>query len=419
IFNLATDGNGDGLRDIAFSRRLLEFGTRNSSFTRDFYRFVLGFEGDILNDKFHWDVSYNYGSTRESQEGNGQVNIANFQNALDVVPAGTIPGTIGAQCASAQARAAGCVPVNVFGQGSISSAAVNYIQANQTFQTRIQQQVVQGNVSGSLFDLPAGPLGIAIGAEYRQEKSSENNDSLTNQGLNGGNALPDTRGQFNVKEAYAEINIPVIHDTPFIQQLNLRAAGRASDYSTVGKVYSYSGGVEWVPIEDIKFTGTYARAVRAPNIGELFQGPAQTFPTGLVDPCIGVTAASTGTLATVCRGGAAGLASAGVAANIAANGAFTATQLDRQGVSGFNRGNPNLTEEKSDSYTAGVIINPKSIEALRNLTLRVDYYNIKIKDAVVGVPRQVILNKCFEEGDQNFCQFIRRRAAGTAVNSVG
>lgn len=427
IAAIATDGNNDGLKDIGFSRRLLEFGTRNSRTDRDFYRFVLGLEGDIFADKFHWDVSYNYGRTKESQEGNGQVNIANFRNALDVVPAGTIAGTTGPQCADAQARVAGCVPVNVFGFGTITPAAVAYIQANQTFQTTIQQQVVTGNLSGSLVDLPAGPLGIAVGVEYRKEKSRENNDSLTNQGLNGGNALPDTAGSFDVKEAYAEVNIPVLHDTPFFHQLNLRAAGRASDYSTVGNVYSYSGGVEWAPVEDIRLTATYARAVRAPNIGELFTGPSQTFPTGLQDPCIGVTATGGGILGDTCR------SFPGVLSNIQNGvvggngltfkqdpmGRFDINQSDQQGVSGFNRGNPNLNEEKSTSYTIGAIITPRSIEALRNLTLRIDYYNIDIKDAIVGVPRQVILNKCFQEGNQDFCQFIRRRATATSLNSAG
>lgn len=427
IFNAATDGNGDGLKDIGFSRRLLEFGPRASKTDRDFYRFVVGLEGDVFNDKFHWDVSYNYGRTKESQEGNGQVNILNFQNALDAVPAGTIPGTTGVQCASAQARAAGCVPVNVFGQGTISPAAVAYIQANQTFQTSIQQQVVQGNFSGSFIDLPAGPLGFAVGVEYRKEKSSENNDSLTNQGLNGGNALPDTSGSFDVKEVYGEVNVPLIHDTPFFQQLNLRGAGRISDYSTVGTVYSYSGGAEWVPVQDIKFTGTYARAVRAPNVGELFQGPAQTFPAGLTDPCIGVTATGGGTVGDVCRSfpgvlqniqngvtGGNGLTYGG-----APNGRFDINQSDQQGVSGFNRGNPNLREEKSNSYTVGMIINPKSIAALRNLTLRVDYYNIKIRDAVTSVPRQLLINGCFQQNNQAYCQFIRRRATATSLNSAG
>ena len=408
IFNAATDQNGDGLRDVAFSRRLLEFGTRNSTTDRDFYRFVLGLQGELFDGKFNWDVAYNYGRTRESQEGNGQVNIQNFRDALAV-----INGPTGPICADPQARANGCVPVNVFGFGTISPQATAFIQANQTFQTRIQQQVLTGNLSGELFELPAGPLGVAVGVEYRRETSNENNDSLTNQGLNGGNALPDTSGKFNVKEAYGELNISILADTPFFHQLNLRAAGRISDYSTVGTVYTYSGGVEWAPIPDLRLSGTYARSVRAPNIGELFTGPSQTFPTGLNDPCIGITAASTGTLADTCR------SFPGVNANIAANGAFTVTQSDRQSVSGFNLGNPNLSEEKSDSYTAAVVFTPRSIDALRNLTLRVDYYNIEIKDAIIGVGRQFILNKCFNEGDQDFCQFITRRAMATAVNSFG
>ena len=408
IFNAATDTNGDGLKDIGFSRRLLEFGTRNSNTTRDFYRFVAGFEGDIFNDKFHWDASYNFGRTTENQAGNGQVNTVNFRNAF-----AAIPGPNGPICADAQARAQGCVPVNIFGLNTVTPQALAYLTAEQTFQTRITQQVVQANLNGSLFELPAGPLGIAIGAEYRRESSRENNDALTNQGLNAGNALPDTQGSFNVKEAYAEINVPILADVPFFHQLNLRAAGRASDYSTVGNVYSYSGGVEWSPIPDIRFSATYARSVRAPNIGELFQGPSQTFPS-VQDPCVGVTAATPGTLGTQCR------ASPGVLANIAANnGVFTLTQSDRQGVSGFNSGNPNLNEEKSDSYTASVTINPRSIEFLRNTVLRVDYFNIKIEDAINSPPRAFILNQCFVQGDPTYCAFVQRRAAATSSNSAG
>ncbi|WP_294196968.1 TonB-dependent receptor [uncultured Sphingomonas sp.] len=414
IYNAAVDSNGDGLKDIGFSRRLLEFGTRRSSTSRDFYRFVVGLEGDFASDRFHWDLTYNYGNTTENQSGDGQINIPNFRNAFAVVTAQSV-GLAGGDtpvCADAQARASGCVPVNIFGQGTISQAALTYLNAQQTFQTRIAQQVVQGNLSGSLFDLPAGPVGVAVGGEYRRETSSSDNDALTNLGLNGGNALPDTRGSFDVKEAFGEINVPLLADTPFFHSLSLRGSGRISDYSTVGTVYSYSGGAEWAPIEDIRFSGTYARAVRAPNIGELFAGRSQTFPS-VVDPCIGVTASGGGTRGDVCR------AAPGVAANIAANGAFAVTLLDRQGVSGFNSGNPNLREEVSDSYTGSVTINPRSVNFLRNTVLRVDYFNIKIKDAITPPPRQFILDQCYNQGNPTYCQFIQRRATATAVNSAG
>ncbi|WP_245841850.1 TonB-dependent receptor domain-containing protein [Sphingomonas lenta] len=409
IYNAARDGDGDGLRDFSFARRISEFGTRNGETERNLYRFVVGFEGDLFDNKFNWDLTYNYGRNNESQISNGQVNVLNFRNALNAVP-----GPNGPQCADPIARAQGCVPINIFGANSISPAAVRYIAADQTLQSRITQQVVQGNLSGVLFDLPAGPLGVAVGAEYRKETSRENNDALTNAGLNAGNAIPDTSGEFDVKELYGEVNVPILADTSFVGQLNLRAAGRVSDYSTVGTVYTYSVGGEWAPIPDIRFSGTYAQSVRAPNIGELFTGPSQTFPSGLQDPCVGVQATGGGTRGDVCR------ASPGVLANIAANnGTFALTQPDLQGISGFNGGNPNLGEETSKSYTGSVVITPRSIDFLRNVVLRVDYFNIEIEDAINAPPRQFVLDQCYNQNNQELCSFIRRRPTATGNNSAG
>lgn len=414
----AVDGDGDGLRDIGFARRLGEFGSREGSTNRDFFRVMAGFEGGLFEDRFRWDVSYVYGKVSESQRSSGQVNVLNFANALQGIPdvddLNNNGSTTDVICASANAREQGCVPINVFGAGSISPGAVQYIAAPQSFQTRITQQVVNANLSGSLFDLPAGPVGIAIGGEYRKETSVENNDALTNAGLNAGNAIPDTSGSFDVKEVYGELNIPILADTPFFYELSLRGAGRIADYSTVGTVYSYSGGIEWAPIADVRFRATYARSVRAPNIGELFTGPSQTFPAGLQDPCDGIQATGGGALGDNCR------ADPGVVANIAANGGtFTINQADLQGISGFNSGNPALGEESSDSYTIGVVINPTSISALRNFALTVDYFNIDVKDAIVAPPRQFILDQCYGQGQQEFCDLIERRQAPTAVNSAG
>lgn len=413
----ATDTDGDGLLDMSFARRLSEVGSRTSSTTRDTFRVVLGLEGSLFDDRFHWDASYNYGRTTESQRSSGQVNVLNFANAMSAITDVDDLDGDGSRtdvvCASATAREQGCVPINIFGLNSITPEALQYVNAEQSLQTDIQQQVFTANLSGELFELPAGPVAIAVGAEYRKESSSEDNDALTNAGLNAGNAIPDTSGSFNVKELYGEINIPVLADTAFFHSLNLRAAGRVSDYSTIGTVYSYSFGADWSPIEDIRFRGTYARAVRAPNIGELYTGPSQTFPTGLQDPCVGIGATGGGDIGTRCR------ADAGVALNIAQNGTFTINQADLQGISGFDSGNLNLTEETSDSYTLGVVIAPRSIAALRNLTLSVDYYNIKIKDAIVAPPRQFILNQCYREGNGDFCDFVERRAIQAGSNSPG
>ena len=413
----ATDTDEDGLRDITFARRIAEFGPRQGSTTRDFYRFVVGLDGKLFNDNFRWDVSYNYGRTSESQRSSGQVNTPNFRFAFAAIPdvndVNNNGSTTDAICADATARERGCVPINIFGAGAITPEALQYTNAEQTFQTEITQQVVQGNISGSLFELPGGPLGVALGVEYRKETSIEDSDALTNAGLNAGNAIPDTQGSFDVSEAFAEVKLPLLADVPFFHYLEVGGAVRVADYSTVGTIFSYNGTGTWQPIEDVRIRGSYARSVRAPNIGELFSGLSQTFPSGLSDPCLNA-ANRTNCL------NAAGLASAGVAANVAANGGnFVLTQGDLQGISGFNGGNPDLNEEKSTSWTVGGVITPRSIEALRNLSLSVDYWNIKIDNVIAAPPRQFILDQCFGQGNNDFCQFVSRRANPTAVNSPG
>jgi outer membrane receptor protein involved in Fe transport len=417
ILAAATDTNGDGLRDIGFARRLSEFGNRTGSTERNFYRFVVGLEGSLFEDRFRWDLSYNYGRVNENQVSSGQVNVVNFRDALAVrseVGDENGNGISGeAICIDPQARANGCAPANIFGEGSLSQAAVNYIAAQGTFQTGITQQVVQANLSGTLFELPAGPVGIATGFEYRKESSFADNDALTNAGLNAGNVLPDTSGSFDVAEAYAELRVPLLADKPFFKLLEIGGAARIADYSTVGSVFSWNVTGTWQPIDDIRLRGTISEAVRAPNVAELFAGLSQTFPSGLVDPCVGIGATGGDALGDNCR------ADSGVAANIAANGVFTLNQPDIQGISGFDGGNANLGEETARSYTAGIVINPRSFDALRNLTITADYYNYEIEDVISGFPRQFTLDQCYRQGNATFCDLITRRPTATSINSAG
>lgn len=417
IFNAATDRDGDGLRDANFTRRLSDFGNRGSTADRDTFRVVAGVNGEI-SPRFKYEVFGSYGQTRESQFGGGQVNVLNFRNALDVVTdINDLNGnglTTDAICRDANARAQGCVPADVFnGAGALSPAAIQYIQAPTSLTSLTRQYNAGGSISGSVVDLPAGPLGISIGTEYRKEQASQTFDALTNAGLNGGNRLDNTSGTFDVYEGYAEIRVPILADTPFFKELTLTGAGRVSDYSTVGTTWSYNGGVEWAPIEDIRIRAVYARSVRAPNIGELFGGAGQTFPTGVNDPCDGVTAATGGTLGAQC------LADPGIALNIAQNGAFTINQADVQGISGLNTSNPNLDAEKGTSWTLGVVINPRSIDFLRNFSLTVDYFNIKIDDAIVSLDRNYILRQCYVEGNDDLCGLVTRRPLPAGANSAG
>jgi outer membrane receptor protein involved in Fe transport len=408
---VATDTNGDGLKDISFRKRLSDIGDRTATATRDFFRLVTGLEGKLFHDRFSWDIGYNYGVTTESQHSTGQVNVLNFLNALEA----TTDANGNPVCSNPIAVAQGCVPINIFGVGSITPAMAAYINADSQHNVKVQQQVWDANLSGSILDLPAGPLGVAVGAEYRKESSTEDWDALTNEGLNGGNVLPDTSGRFNVKEAYGEVNVPLLKDVTFAKQLSVRAAGRISDYSTIGTVKTWEIGGDWAPISDIRFRATLAKAVRAPNIGELFTGLSQTFPA-VKDPCQGVGPtgnAPNGGNGDLCR------AAPGVATNIAQNGTFTLTQADIQGVSGFNGGNPNLGPETARTFTAGVVIAPRSINFLRNASLSVDYWHIKITNAITLLSRQLILDQCYVDNLASACALIIRNPTAIGGASAG
>ena len=417
IFNDASDTDGDGLRDIFFDKRLSDLGPRTSDAKRDTFRIAGGITGKFGRD-YNYEVYGIYGETKEDQTGNGQFNSLNFQEALNAIrDVDDINGNGNRTeiiCVNPVARAGGCVPANIFGPNSLAPAAA-YLAVPVTLATKVTQTVAGANVSGSLFSVfGAEPISAAVGAEYRRETSSNVFDVLTQQGLNGNNALPSTSGSFNLVEGFGELIAPILQDRPFFSRLALRGAVRVSHYSTIGDTISYNYGGEWAPVEDVRFRVIQARSVRAPNISELFAPLQQDFPSGLQDPCAGITAASTGTLATNCR------AAPGVNANIAANGAFTVTQADLQGITSFAGGNPNLQEEKGDSFTAGVVINPRSLgDGFRNFVLTVDYFNIRIRDAIVSTPLQFILDQCYTAGNQALCQFIQRRPAAVGANTAG
>jgi len=417
VFNTATDEDDDGLRDFYFTKRLAGFGPRTSDARRDTFRLVGGLEGSFANENWRYEAFYAYGQTKEAQTSSGQVNVLNFRNALesiadveDVDNDGDLAEPI---CRDPNARLQGCVPVNVFGYDSFTPEMVNYIQAPGSLATFTSQRLVGANLTGSLFDMPAGPLAVAVGVEYREEASDSEFDPLTQAGLNAGNAIPPTSGEFDVREAYLEASVPLLSEVPFADQLTLRAAVRASDYSTVGNTLSWNGGFEWSPIPSLRFRVIRALSTRAPNIGELFSPPSQTFPTGVQDPCVGVTATSADPTSVACR------AAAGVNANIAENGEFELTQADFQGISGFDRGNPDLEEEEGNSWTVGAVIKPSDIAVLEDFDFSVDYYRIDISNAITLRDRNFILSQCYGGGDTSLCQFVTRRPNPIGPNNPG
>ena len=417
LYNLAIDRNGDGLKDYNFTRRLSDVDIRSSSSDRDTVRVVTGLKGE-LTKVWSYDAYLGYGQTKDNQTSTGQVNTLNFRNALEAIPDVNDINNNGSKtdaiCRDANARAQGCVPINVFGLGSISKAAAAYVNAGGFLSQKVRQQFAGVNVSGEPFNNWAGPVGLAFGAEYRKESSSDVADALTQAGLNAGNARPITEGSFDVKEAFAEVRMPLLKNLPLVKTLDATAAVRAGKYSTVGNVTSWNAGMDWAVNSMFRVRFTSAVSTRAPNIGELFQGASQTFPPGLADPCVGVTATSTGAKSVSCR------ADSGVAANIAANGGtFTLNQADLQGVSGFDSGNPNLQAEKGKSNTLGLVITPTAIPLLKNTTFTMDYYDIKISDSISTPGRQYQLDQCYGGGNSAFCSSITRRKTAVGSNSPG
>ena len=417
IYNNAIDRDGDGMKDYNFTRRMSDIEVRGNKANRDTFRLLGGVKGEITKT-WSYEAYAAHSYTKEGQTGTGQVNVMNFMNALsavaDVNDLNANGSTTDAICKDPIARAQGCVAANIFGANTLSPEAARYIHAPSSLNTRLTQNLAGASISGEPFSLPAGPVGMAFGAEYRKETSSTEFDALTQTGLNAGNALPNTAGSFDVKEAFAEVRVPLLKNLPLVKSLDAQAAVRQGKYSTVGNTTSWNSGLDWGINSTFRIRANYSVSTRAPNIDELYQAPSQTFPTGLADPCEGVKSTDTTPTAVACK------AAPGVQANMNANGGvFTLTQPDQQGVSGFDSGNPNLTAEKGKSTTIGIVITPKNIAMLRDFTFTADYYKIKIADAINTPGRQYALNQCYGGGNTSFCNFITRRPADIGPNSAG
>ena len=425
VFNAADNrANNDSInsKDISFLIRTSFFGdgTRSTPTERDNFRAAAGGTFDMGGD-WTTDFYYQYGFSKQRQ---GMTNLADLNRlaqAVQVIPDvfdyNKNGNTTEAICVDANARAQGCVPINVYGLNpdgttKVSPEAVNWLY---TELSRYSKQVLQSaavNIGGPVFELPAGPLQVSVGAEWRSESSMDDFDPLTNTARNGYVQLLDTSGSFNVKEVYGEAVVPVIHDTPFIHNLTLRGAARLSDYSTVGSFWAWNLGAEWSPVEDIRFRGVYAHAVRAPNIGELYAAAAAGIVT-INDPCQGVTLAQTSDVALNCR------KDPGVVANINANGSLVLTSSDTAGVGSITASNPNIQEETGKTLTLGAVVNPRSINLLRNFTFTADYFDIKLENAINRLSASTVLNKCYVAGLPEFCQFVTRRQQPSGAFSVG
>ena len=343
----AANAGGANITAIAYRRRLNEIFDRSNRTDRHTFRVASGFKGSLLG-KYNWEVSYVYGRMHDFNQSQ-DILLQNFNNAIDAIRVG--PGNVlgvDIVCRNVAARAAGCIPLDIFGHNTADPRAAAYVnEPGGKFEDIVNKQhVATASISGPLFSWWAGDVTAALGAEYRKEQTQDTFDLATQQGLNSSNVIPNLAGQFHVWEAFGELNVPLLKDLSFTKYLGVNGAARYSKYSTVGSNWSYNFGVEWQPIRDLRFRAQYAKAVRAPNISELFSAPGQTFAP-VNDPCNGVTVASSGQFAAACR------AIPAVAAAIAASGSFTYPLANLQQIDGLIGGNQNLKQEAAKTKTLG------------------------------------------------------------------
>ncbi|MEG3125486.1 TonB-dependent receptor domain-containing protein [Sphingomonas sp. GB1N7] len=373
-------------------------------------QYLAGVRGEIASG-WTFDAYGSYDESVHNQTIHSAIVKSRVQNLLSATDGGN------ALCAG------GFNPFGDANARSLSQACVNYITKDAFSREKVSQTQVQAQINGKLFDLGAGPAQIAFVADYRRNSYSYVPDSdLAAQNLESIIASQGARGAISLKEAAAQLDIPLISGKPFFEELGIGGAVRVSDYSTTGTVTSFEGDARWRPVEPLLFRGSYQRAVRAPNIGELF-APASgtqlvigTPPASLGDPCDIRSTARTGAngaqVSTLC-------VAQGVPA--AAIGSYTfPTTATGQTITG----NTGLTPEKANTYNFGLVLNsPIKSGFFRDFSLSVDYYNINIKNVISSVPGLTVLSKCFNLDGSNptyansnpYCQLIQRDATGQIV----
>ncbi|MGL4712190.1 MAG: TonB-dependent receptor domain-containing protein, partial [Shewanella sp.] len=393
---------------VLWDRRFQEVGPVESDNERTTLRTWAGLQGDLF-EAWIWDASVGYGQFEQRQRRSNEISIRRLRNALDAEYAAD---GVTIQCASEAARAEGCIPVNIFGEGSISKEGADYIRANPYINTDITQFNALGFISGELFELPAGIVQSAFGMEYRRDSQKVDTDKAMRGDAITFNDVPPFKGDVTVWEAFGEANLPLLRSATFANRLELDVSLRVADYSqkNIDLMSSYRTGLLWEPIENYALRANYSRAQRAPNITELISPPRGDYDS-IRDICDGVTAISTDAGHESCR------LDSGIAAAIAANGIFEDIGGSKYSP---NAGNEALTEETADTYTLGLTMAP---DFLNGLNLAVDYYDIKVDDAIGSLSNEDILAECYNSsnpyGSSNpYCGVISRDTEGQITQVI-
>jgi iron complex outermembrane receptor protein len=363
-------------------RRLVETGVRDTFQDSDTWRIVLGLEGKI-NDRWSWDVSANRG---RSTAIDGSTNVANLQRVYETL----------FNCNNVTVPCA-----DYLGVGDISQAAINYIMFTQRDTGGNEQLSLNANISGDLWELPAGRIAFAAGIESREDKGWRDPDPLVVANIANTNQRSPVRGTIEAKEAYVEVSVPLLRDLPLVKSLEANLAVRYSDYSIFGDDTNYKAGLIWSLSDSLKLRATQSTAFRVPAVPELFGGVSEAQLT-TADPCSNYASRpTTSSLYINCQ-------AAGVPLTYTQFGNVIRTTIG---------GNPNLLPETADTLTIGAVWEPGFVE---NLAMTLDYWRIELAGSIQSVPGSTALSLCYNSANRThpFCaaQFHTRDRLNGEVN---
>ena len=366
-------------------RRVVEGGPRRYNQKVDTVYGTATLDGRFMmaGHDWYWDVNALYGRNKAEQTMLGNINAANLALALGPV----------ANCTGA------CVPFNIFGgEGSITQEMLNFVGFVQDDSSEQKLWGVTANATGGLMELPGGTLGLAIGAEHRNYSGRFDPDPIVAAGLGSDIPALPTKGSYHVNEIYAELNAPILANLPAVELLELNGAVRYSDYSRSGSTTNFKGGVNWKPVRDLRFRGSYSEGFRAPTIGELFGTPTR-FDQELADPC-SADQNPTGQ----------------VLANCQAQGVPAGYQQLNPQISVLTGGNDALTPETSKGWNLGAVYSPAFVPGF---SVEADYYNIKVDGAIQAIDANTTLERCVVQNDAAACANISRVSSGQITQIRG
>lgn len=393
---------GLGLTTFSISRSNEDLFDNGSLTKTELKRGVLGVRGEfggLFGNSWNYEASFNYG-TNDIRNFRNSINQQRFINAVSFVngPNGPVcsttpPVPVAPNQPVRPIADANCVPLNLFGFGVASQAALNYIREATVEQANVRQIVVNANVGGNLFDLWAGPVGFNVGYEHRDEKAAFTPSAFTQNGGGRSARIGPTAGQYNLDEVFGEILVPLVardNKVPFISDAEVFGRVRYVDNTVNGGFTAWAAGGRLAIIPDIQFRGNFTRSFRAPAITELFLPQSPTFERP-PDRCT-QSAIGTGPVPDIRRRNCTAFLQA------TNNNPATYTLLAAQAsVAGLSGGNPNLENEKADSYTFGTVIRPRFVPGL---TITADYVDIKITGPIASLTSAQLASGCFD--NENF-----------------